>query len=137
MAYSCIATMAIYNEEKCLDRLEAWYHWHQNWAYAKIPEIPLPADIPLDPDTVPVDSQIQNYGRVATDISENADRNALDGGNLFLADEFGVRDARSSSAHESTAALQSDAEFFTIDIREDDSATSHLSGDEEFDVWGT
>ena len=124
--------MVLYTEERCLDRLEAWYHWRQNWAYAKIPAIPLPAAMPLDRDTVPAGPQLQTYGREAADIPESAERNTLADEVLFPADEYGVQDDRTSTAHGSTAEQLSDTESFTSDIREDGSATAHLSSDEEF-----
>ena len=55
MTYSCSGTMANYERDDLLDRLQLWCQWHENWVYKQRPSLRFP-------DTMPYRSPIRLNG---------------------------------------------------------------------------
>ena len=51
--YSCSATIALYTDEQCVQRLHMWAEWHQLWVYGVKQSIPSPPSMPLPGDSAP------------------------------------------------------------------------------------
>ena len=126
--YTCCATLALYADEQCAQRLQMWSDWHQHWVYSAQPSMPFPPSMPCSANIPPpAEGRRESAQEKAHHQMMSPVPNAWDlFGDVFNAIEivdFPVSESPDEAERSDTSSLTSDIDtcgIITDDLPNDD-----------------